>query len=59
MTLEHVPAGKSAYSPAAFRPKAIQLSIFPKISIRPAYHVSNEQIERSSVNYPANNLVLA
>ena len=47
MNLEHVSAGKSAYSPTAVRPKAIQLSIFPKISLRPAYHISNEQIERS------------
>ena len=47
MNLEHVSAGKSAYSPAAVRPKAIQLPIFPKISLRPAYHLSNEQIQRS------------
>jgi integrase/recombinase XerD len=47
MNLEHVSAGNSAYSPTAVRPKAIQLSIFPKISLRPAYHVSNEQIERT------------
>jgi integrase/recombinase XerD len=47
MNLEHVSAGKSTYSPTAIQPKAIQLSIFPKISLRPAYHVSNEQIERT------------
>ena len=47
MNLEHVSAGKSSYSPPAIRPKAVQLSIFPKISLRPAYHVSNEQIERT------------
>jgi integrase/recombinase XerD len=47
MNLEQMSAGKSAYSPTAIRPKAIQLSIFPKISLRPAYHVSNEQIKRT------------
>jgi integrase/recombinase XerD len=46
MNLEHVSAGKSPYSPSEFRPKPIQLAIFPKISFRPAYRVSNEQIER-------------
>lgn len=46
MDLEHVSAGKSNYSPTAFQLKPIQLSIFPKISLRPAYRVSNEQIER-------------
>jgi integrase/recombinase XerD len=47
MNLEHVSAGKCVSSPTAVRARAIQLSIFPKISLRPAYHVSNEQIERS------------
>ncbi len=47
MNLEQVSAAKSSYNPPAIRPKAIQLSIFPKISLRPAYHVSNEQIDRT------------
>jgi len=46
MNLEHVSAGKSTYSLTEFRSKPIQLSIFPKQSLRPAYRVSNEQIER-------------
>jgi len=46
MDLEHATAGKSLYSPTEFRPKPIQLSIFPKASLRPAYRVSHEQIER-------------
>jgi len=46
MNLEHVSAEKSYYSPTESRPKPIQLSIFPKISLRPTYRVSNEQIER-------------
>lgn len=46
MNLEHVSAGKSHHSPTKFRPKPIQLSIFPKISLRPVYRVSNEQIQR-------------
>ena len=46
MNLEHVSAGKSPYKLPEFSPKPIQLSIFPKISLRPAYRVSNEQIDR-------------
>jgi hypothetical protein len=46
MNLEHVSAEKSAFVPTASRPKPIQLSIFPKISLRPDYRVSQEQIER-------------
>ncbi len=45
MNLEHVSAGKSHYSPTRSGTKPIQLSIFPKISLRPAYLVSNEQID--------------
>ena len=46
MNLEHVSTGKSTYSPTVFRPKPIQLSLFPKISLRPDYRVSNEHIAR-------------
>jgi integrase/recombinase XerD len=46
MNLEHVSAGKSTRRFPEFCPKPIQLSIFPKISLRPAYRVSSEQIER-------------
>ena len=46
MNLEHVSAEKSHFRPTESRPKPIQLSIFPKISLRPSYHVSNEQIDR-------------
>jgi len=46
MNLEQVSAGKSRFIPTTSRPKPIQLSIFPKISLRPAYRVSQEQIER-------------
>ena len=46
MNLEHVSAGKSTYTPTEFRSKPIQLSIFPKVSLRPSYRVSTEQIER-------------
>ena len=46
MNLEQVSAGKSPYSPLEFRAKPIQLAIFPKISFRPAYRVSNVHIER-------------
>jgi len=46
MNLEHVSTGKSTYTPSKIRSKPIQLSIFPKASLRPAYRVSNEQIER-------------
>ena len=46
MNLEHVSAGKSTYCPTALRSKPIQLSIFPKKSLRPDYRVSIDQIER-------------
>ena len=46
MNLEQVPAGKSTYKPTSSQPKPIQLSIFPKRSLRPAYRVSSEQIDR-------------
>ena len=46
MNLEHVSAEKSSYNPPKSRHKPIQLSVFPKISVRPVYSVSNEQIER-------------
>ena len=46
MNLEHVSAGKGPKKFSEYCPKPIQLSIFPKVSLRPAYRVSNEQIER-------------
>ena len=46
MTLEHVSAEQSTNTPPRLRHKPVQLSIFPKISLRPAYRVSNEQIDR-------------
>ena len=46
MNLEHVSAEKSHYRPTEIRPKPIQLSIFAKISLRPTYQVSNQQIDR-------------
>jgi integrase/recombinase XerD len=46
MNLEHVSAEKSAYIPPEIRSKPIQLPIFLKNSLRPAYRVSNEQIDR-------------
>jgi len=46
MNLEHVSAEKSSFIPPGSRSKPIQLSIFPKISLRPDYRVSQEQIER-------------
>ena len=46
MNLEQVSTGKSSYNPPAFRPKPIQLKLFPKISLRPDYRVSNEHIAR-------------
>jgi len=46
MNLEHVSAGKGPNKFSEYCPKPIQLSIFPKVSLRPAYRVSNEQIER-------------
>jgi len=47
MTLEHVSPGESPNKFPEYCPKPIQLSIFPKVSLRPAYRVSNVQIERS------------
>jgi integrase/recombinase XerD len=46
MNLEQASAGKCVSSATVFHSKPIQLSIFPKISLRAAYRVSNEQIER-------------
>jgi len=46
MNLEHVSAGKSTYNPVGRPPKPIQLPIFAKSSLQPAYRVSNEQIDR-------------
>ena len=46
MNLEHVSAGKSAPVRPKFNPKPIQLPIFPKVSLRPEYRQSNENIER-------------
>ena len=46
MDLEHVSAGKSPYNPTKRQPKQVQQTLFPKRSLRPAYRVSNEQIER-------------
>ena len=46
MDLDHVSTGKSPYNSPAFHPKPIQRSLFPKISERPDYDVSNERIER-------------
>ncbi len=46
MNLEHASAGKGPNKFSEYCPKPIQLSIFPKVSLRPAYRVSNEQIER-------------
>jgi hypothetical protein len=46
MNLEHVSAEKSSFIPPVTRSKPIQLPIFPKASLRPAYRVSQEQIER-------------
>ena len=46
MNLEHVSAGKSFYKPAQNHPKQVQRTLFPKVYLRPAYRVSNEQIER-------------
>ena len=45
MNLEHVFTRKRTYNPTAFRPKSIQLSLFPKNSLRSDYDVSNEQIK--------------
>ena len=47
MNLEHVSPGKSLNKFPKYCPKPNQLSIFPKVSLRPAYRVSNVQIERS------------
>ena len=46
MDLDQVTTGKSPYSSKEFGFKPIQLSIFPKISLRPTYRVIHEQIER-------------
>lgn len=46
MNLEQVHVGKSTYTPIAFQSKAVQLPLFPKQSLRPAYRVSHEHIER-------------
>ena len=46
MNLEHVSAGESSTSPTRVQPNPIQLSIFPKLSLRSAYRLSNEQIDR-------------
>ena len=46
MNLEHVSARKSPNKVPEYCHKPIQLSIFPKVSLRPAYRVSNLQIER-------------
>jgi len=46
MNLEHVSAENGHCHRPKFWPKPIQLSVFPKISLRPACSVSNEQIER-------------
>jgi len=45
MNLEHVSAGKSSSTPTEFRVQPIQIPLFPKQSLRPAYRVSSEQIE--------------
>ena len=47
MNLEHVHVGKSNYGLKAFPPNLIQLPLFPKQSLRPAYRVSNELIDRT------------
>jgi integrase/recombinase XerD len=46
MNLEHVSAEKSSFIPPGSRSKPIQLPVFPKASLRPAYRVCQEQIER-------------
>jgi len=46
MDLEHVYTEKSSYGLTEFRPNPIQLSLFPKVSQRPDYRVSKEQIRR-------------
>jgi hypothetical protein len=46
MDLDHVSAGKCTYGLKAFPPNPIQLSLFPKQSLRPAYRVSHDHIER-------------
>ena len=56
MNLEHMPAEESARKLPEFVPRPIQLSIFPKVSLRPAYRVSNEQIERIIWRMSANKL---
>jgi len=56
MNLEHVSAEKSPNKFPEYCPKPIQLSIFPKVSLRPACRVSNEQIERFIQRISANRL---
>lgn len=56
MNLEHVSAGKSALSPPVSRPQPLQLSIFPKLSLRPAYRVASDQIERIMRKMSTDNL---
>jgi site-specific recombinase XerD len=46
MDLNHVSAGKGTNRPKTFHPSPVQLSLFPKQSLRPAYLVSHEHIER-------------
>ncbi len=47
MNLDVVSAGKNTYGPRKSSPHLIQLTLFPKQSLRPAYHVSNELIDRT------------
>lgn len=56
MNLEHVSAGTSPSSIPDFHPKPIQQALFPKVSLRPAYRISNEQIERAMHRISANGL---
>jgi len=46
MDLNHVSAGERTNSKKAFHPRSSQLSLFPKQSLRPAYLVSHEHIDR-------------
>ncbi|MHC4537468.1 MAG: tyrosine-type recombinase/integrase [Planctomycetota bacterium] len=56
MDLEHVSAEKSPYGPTGFRPKPTQLSLFPKVSQRPDYRVSKEQVRRIMARMSAGGL---
>ena len=56
MDLEHVSAGESTHRFLESVPKPIQLPIFSKVSLRPAYFVSNKQIERITRKISANKL---